>query len=379
MKKILHVVNIPFVIPYYLGDQISYFQNHDYEVYIATHNSEKLDDYVTKWKFSAVKLNIKRAFSPLNDFITICRLILFIKKNNISIVVGHTPKGALLSMISSYILNIPRRIYFRHGLMYETSSGIKRNILVAIEKFTSFLATEVVCVSNSVLLNSKIYNLSRPDKLKIINHGTCNGIDSDFKFNKNSINKNELKLLKNKLKLNSSDFVVGYVGRISKDKGISELIDAWMLLIKGIYNLKLVICGPYDSRDPLDDSKLTIMRNEPSIIHVGEVDNVEYYYSLFNLFILPSYREGFPTVVLEASSMELPIITTQATGCRDSIIENVTGVFTEIDCNAIQHQILYYINNPLIAKLHGKHGREFVIERFSQKIIWDNLLNNLYN
>ena len=381
MKSILHVVNVPFVIPYYFGDQLTFFKNQNYKIFIASHDSERLEFYEAKWNFRAYRVDIKRTISPLHDIISILKLVKIINNNKIEIVVGHTPKGALLSMISSFIAKVPKRIYFRHGLMYETSFGLKRLILMSIEKLTSILATEVVCVSNSVLQISRDYKLSNPNKLRILNRGTCNGIDTELKFNKQIIDSQKIKILRSQLKIENDDFIVGFVGRIAKDKGLEELVDAWLKLLKANNQkkTKLIICGPVDSRDPVNRSTLNVIQNDSTIIHIGEIDNTEEYYSLFDVFILPSYREGFPTVVLEASSMELPIITSRSTGCIDSIVENKTGVFTEITAIDIYSKIQFYINNPTIAKLHGINGREFVKENFSQKIIWNDLLKNVYN
>jgi glycosyltransferase involved in cell wall biosynthesis len=378
--KILHVVNIPFVIPYFLGDQINYFNDNGYEVHIACSQDKNIFYYSQRWNFKFLSLDITRNFSIVKDLKSLIILILYIKNNKIDIVVGHTPKGALLASISSFLNQTRKRIYFRHGLMYETSFGIKRQVLILIEKFTSILVNEVICVSKSVLEKSAELNLSNPNKISIISSGTCNGVDTEFKFNKSKLDKIQIEQTRKKLNVSSDNTIVGFVGRISKDKGINVLVDAWIKLLNtNLYNnITLVLCGPYDSRDPIDVRTRDIIKNEETIIHVGEVENTEYYYNIFDIFVLPSYREGFPTVVLEASSMMLPIITTKSTGCIDSIIENETGIFSEINSTNISDKIQYYIQNPIISNLHGINGREFVKKNFSQMVIWNNLLQNLY-
>lgn len=378
--KILHVVNVSFVIPYFLGEQINYFDNKGYEIHIACSPDKNIINYKKKWNFKFLALDISRQFSLFNDLKSLIKLIIYIKKNQIDIVVGHTPKGALLASISSYINQSKKRIYFRHGLMFETSYGIKRYFLIVIEKLTSSLVNQVVCVSNSVLKKSLEYKLSNPNKLRIINVGTCNGVDNEFKFNRVKLDKYKLDALRIKLNININTIIVGFIGRISKDKGIEVLVDAWIELIntQKYNNIKLIICGPLDKRDPISKTTLKKIENEKSIIHLGEIQNTEYYYSIFNLFILPSFREGFPTVVLEASSMLLPIITTKSTGCIDSIIENETGIYTEINIDDISNKIQFYIQNPIIANKHGANGRIFIGKNFSQKIIWNYLLNNIY-
>lgn len=378
MKKILHVVNIAFVIPYYFGDQINYFDKQGHVIYIACSKSENFLHYSKKWKFIPFQLNISRKFSPLQDFFSVLKLLIFIKKNKIDTVVGHTPKGALVAMISSYLANVNNRIYFRHGLMFETSNGLKKQILIFIEKITSYFSTKVICVSNSVLESSIIYNLSASNKLAIINSGTCNGIDSSYLFNKALINPNAQIDIYKKFKISNKTKIVGYIGRLAKDKGINELILAWNLLNKENLDIKLMLCGPIDERDPIDNELYRRMKTDNSIILVGEVKNPELFYSIFSCFVLPSYREGFPTVVLEASSMQLPVITTKSTGCIDSIIENETGIFSEITPSSLSEKIKFYLNNPLIANLHGINGRKFVLKKFQQEKLWISL-NKIYS
>jgi glycosyltransferase involved in cell wall biosynthesis len=190
-----------------------------------------------------------------------------------------------------------------------------------------------------------------------------------------------VKELKNRFNISDHTKVVGYIGRLSKDKGINELVYAWELLKRDpLYNdTILILCGPDDDRDGLDLNTRTKISCETSIIQTGFVDETESIYSIFDIFVLPSYREGFPTVVLEASSMSLPVITTRSTGCVDSIINNYTGIYTDLTPNSIFSAIKYYLNNPLIAKEHGISGRFYVTEHFDQHVIWDQLHKKIYS
>ena len=371
--KILHVLNVPFVLPYILGNQIEYFNDIGTEVHIACSNGPQLDNYKKKWNFVFLELKINRKISLFDDIFSIFVLIKYIKKNNINVVVGHTPKGALIAMISAFLCKVNKRIYFRHGLMFETSKGIKRKILIYIEQFTSTLSTKVICVSNSVLDKSIEYKITIKNKLLLINNGSCNGIDSLNRFNIASISNDFLKNKRKEYNISINDVVVGFVGRLSKDKGINELIQAWNSVKNRYTNVKLLLCGPVDERDPINKNLLNKILNDSTIIYTGEVIETEYIYSLLSIFILPSYREGFPTVVLEASSMNLPVITTKNTGCIDSIIENITGIFTEINPDCISDKIEFYINNPELSILHGRNGRKFVVNNFNQKQIWNKL------
>jgi glycosyltransferase involved in cell wall biosynthesis len=372
-NKILHVVNVFFVLPYFIGDQFDYFKNKGYKLFVACTPSVEFDNYSNEKKFSKIKVNISRNFNFFNDLITIFKLIYAIKKNNIEIVVGHTPKGGYVSMIAAFLCQTEKRIYFRHGLMFETSSGIKKQILILIEKLTGILATDVISVSQSVLEKSISYRLDLNSKNRLLGNGTCNGIDSLNKWNPVNI-KTLDKLEKRKsLKIKHDDLVVGFVGRIVRDKGINELICAWKILKSEFNNIKLVLVGPIELRDSIDIETQKFIENDETIIFQGFIKDTEIYYSIFDIFILPSYREGFPTVVLEASSMMLPIITTRNTGCRDSICENITGIFCDISDNSIYEKIKFYILNPQLRLEHGKNGREFVVKNFQQNLLWSEI------
>ncbi len=369
--KILHVVNIPFVIPYFLGEQISYFSNKGTSIHIACRYDKKIDKYKLKWNFIFFNLKISRSISILSDINDIFRLCNYIKVNDIDVIVGHTPKGAFIAMIAGKISGIKKRIYIHHGLMYETKTGLKKCIFSFLDKITCLLSSSVICVSQSLKSILITQNITSIDKAKIIEYGTSNGIDFIHRFNKKLISSDEIKKIKLRYSIFGDCIVVGYIGRLARDKGLNELIYAWRILQAKYTNIKLFLCGPVDERDPLSLDVLDIVNNDKSIFNIGEIENTPLYYSIFDIFVLPSYREGFPTVVLEASAMSIPIITTKSTGCIDSIIENVTGIFSEIEPHSLSEAIEFYLENPDIRKEHGSNGRNFVEKNFNQKKIWE--------
>jgi len=378
MLKVLHVVNISFVLPYYIGEQFTFFKSKGINFYVACSDSEHLRQYANEKEFTAIPLPILRSINPFQDVKSILELRDFIKKNEIDIVFGHTPKGALIGIAAGYLSGVKRRVYFRHGLMYETAKGFKRFVLKKIEQITSNLATDVVCVSQSVINKSNTEGLNNPTKNTLLSKGTCNGIDSD-KFSLLKLSTNKQQELIKTYNLDVSDRVIGYVGRLVNDKGINELVGSWKLLLEEFDNIKLLLVGPFEERDGLSSEIRDFIVNEPSVIYAGMIADVRPFYGLMDIFILPSLREGFPTVVLEASSMELPVITTKSTGCIDSIVENVTGLYTEISSTAIAEKVREYLINENLAKEHGINGRKFVVENFNQRIIWSEIERKFLN
>ena len=378
LMKILHVVHVPFAIPYFLGDQLSYFKNtFDDEIHIACSPNEYFYNYSKKWSFIPFELNIKREISPISDIISIIRLVVYIRKNKFSVVISHSPKGALIGTIAAYLGNVTNNIYVRHGLFYETSKGFKLFIYLNIERLISFFSSKIICVSNSIANKSISDRICNPNKMVILNKGTFNGIDTINKFNKSLYKERDIVLLKNKYSISQSEIIIGYVGRLSVDKGIGELYKAFKILELN-FPVKLLLVGPFDGRDSISSSLLQELKRNKNIILTSFIEDTALYYAIMDIFILPSYREGFPTVVLEASAMGLPIITTRNTGCIDSIIDNVTGSFVDLHPNDIVAKISKYIQSSSLRELHGLNGIKFVRENFEQTILWGYLKNNVY-
>lgn len=369
--NILHVVNISFVIPYFLGKQLCFFARNGYKEYIICSPSEELDSLSKIYGFDYQTVNVLRKISIWKDLKAVLVTAKYIHQKHIDIATGHTPKGALIAMLAAYIMHVPIRIYFRHGLVYETSSGLKRNLLMAIDRLAARLATKVVCVSPSVCQKSLVDKLNVESKQILLSKGTCNGIDVD-RFCKRSIDEQYLGILKNKLQIKPSDFVIGFTGRLVKDKGIVELVNAFQQLQSKYTNMVLLLVGMLEERDALPKEVIETIKADPKIVNTGYVENteIEYYYTMMNLFVLPSYREGFPTSVLEASAMELPVITTRVTGCIDSIIDGETGIYVGHDSDNLAMAIECFYHDELLCHEFGKNGRLFVMDNFEQRIIW---------
>lgn len=372
--NLLHIVNIYFVIPYFLGDQLLYFEQKGYNEHIICSPSNEIKKYAVTHNFKYKEVPIVRKISIRKDIRAVHEIRKYIKKYQIDVVTGHTPKGALLGMIAAWSEKVPKRIYFRHGHVFETAKGLKRKILIVIDKMTAIMATKIINVSPSVAETSIRAKLNSPKKQIILYKGTCNGI-SIQKFDRNNLDVKRISYLQKELKIENNSFVIGYTGRLVRDKGIIELIDAFNVLQKSYSNLRLLLVGMFEERDALPIGTVKFIKTNPNIIHVGYVsyEMMEYYYALMDIFVLLSYREGFPTSVLEASAMNLPVITTKATGCIDSIIESKTGVFVDHDKEEVALAIEYFIKNEDQKKIFGEEGRKFVEENFASELIWKEL------
>ncbi|WP_293932249.1 glycosyltransferase family 4 protein [Sphingobacterium sp. UBA6645] len=376
-QKTLHVITVSFVINHFFGEQFAFMsKTNRNEYFVACSPSEELKILSNALQFEAVPILVTRTINPIADLKAIVKLYAYIKKNKIDNIVGHTPKGGMVAMIAGYLAGLKNRVYFRHGIVYETSSGIKRLLLKYIDKLSGMLAKQVVCVSNDVKRISEMDSLNSPKKNVVLGMGTCNGIDVNSKFNPERYCSEDVDSLRRKLGIEEGDFVVGYVGRLVRDKGINELIAAWKML-KQIKDKKLLLVGPIEERDPISEESKRLIFSDPSIICTGFVLDSAIYFKLMDIFILPTYREGFPTVSLEASSMRLPVLTTKATGCRESIIEHKTGMFIENSSESIASHIMLYFRDLEMRLEHGENGRKFVIENFDQIKLWNEIIHKL--
>jgi glycosyltransferase involved in cell wall biosynthesis len=338
--------------------------------------SDLMEPYSREMGFSYTNVEITRTYSLFKDLKALIAISTYIKKNNIDILVGHTPKGALLAMVAGWLNKTPKRIYFRHGLVYETASGLNRKTLVLTEKITSRCSTQIICVSPSLFNLSIRDNLNPVSKQSILGKGTCGGIDTQNKFNPAKVDRERISFLRNKYCILKDDIVIGFCGRLVRDKGIVELVETLDLLRFRNTGKRfvLLLVGFLETRDRLPSGLIEKINTDKDIVLTGLIDrDIQNYYALMNIYILPSYREGFGMSNIEASSMELPVLTTKATGCIDSIIENFTGRYIENNPDSIAEGVEFYLNNPDLAFSYGKNGRDYVVKNFDNLLIWNEL------
>ena len=225
--------------------------------------------------------------------------------------------------------------------------------------------------------------IDKPERQRILGKGTCNGVDALNKFNPQIVPASITESIRDKYGLKKDDFVVGFCGRLVRDKGVTELAGALKLLKERYPELpvKLFVIGNLEKRDALPDETVNFLKESKDVIFTGRVDysEIQNYYTVMDAFVLPSYREGFPTVVLEASAMALPLIVSRSTGCIDSIIENQTGVYCDITPESIAEAVMTFADKEKAYRF-GQAGRQFVLENFEHtkvKAFMLDLLNDI--
>jgi glycosyltransferase involved in cell wall biosynthesis len=378
--NVLEIINLFGSAKIFIGGQFKYLKQNGVNMHLICSPDDRLEDFAKEQqikKHQAIEIN--RQLSIGKDFTALVKICKFIHANKINVLIGHQPKGTLLTVLAGIIMRVPRVILFAHGTFYETETGVRKFLFINLERFLSYFSDQIVCVSNFVVEIRKSLKIDTPDKTVLLGSGTCGGIDTISKFAPRLIEDKKLEVLRNSLKIEQDDFIIGYSGRIVKDKGIIDLLDAFELLEKKHANLsiKLLLVGDSEIRDAIPESYLYLIANNPKIIKTGFVnEEMEYYYSLMSVLILPSYRDGFGLSLIEASAMQIPVIASKITGCRDAVSDGQTGFYTELNPDDITRNIERFFD-PVLAKNIGINGRNWIVQNFDHQVIWPHVLKLL--
>ena len=378
MKRILEIMPLASSAMVFIGDQFSYMREKGgYDMYLISTPGTGLDEFVEREGVTYYPLEIPRSIKPLQDLKNIWKIFRYMRKHKIDMVIGHQSKGVLYGMIASKLAGVERRVVLAHGVLEDTMTGLKQKIFATENKLMTMCATHVLCVSPSVMKRRVALGIDPPEKQYLLGKGSCNGVDALTKFNPRNVPDSVREEICEKYGLSKDDFIIGFCGRLVRDKGIVELAEAIKLLTERHQDkqLKLFVIGYPEKRDALPDETLDFLKSSDHVVFTGKVDysEIQNYYSVMDAFILPSYREGFPTVALEASAMELPMIVSRSTGCIDSIIENETGVYCDIRPESIADAIEGFFDKEK-AHRYGEAGRRFVLEHFEHTIVKENML-----
>lgn len=374
MKKIVRITTVPLSLEKLLEKQLRFMSNY-YEVIAVSSDGERLRKVGIAEGVRTQEVNLTRKITPLQDLKAVWQLYRFFKKEKPFIVHSHTPKAGIVGMLAAKLAGVPHRLHTVAGLPLLETTGIKRTILTAVERLTYSCATKVYPNSKGlqqIILQGKFCNAS---KLNVIGEGSSNGIDTEH-FSRKSISKAEIESLKAKLNITQDDFVFVFVGRIVGDKGINELVNAFDKISSETSNVKLLLVGPYEEDlDPLSELTLKRIRENENILSVGYQQEVRLFLAVSHCLVFPSYREGFPNVVMQAGAMELPGIVTDINGCNEIISHEKNGLIVPVKSAEALYLALHRIlsDKELYLRLQ-QHAREAITSRFEQNVIWEALL-----
>ena len=374
MKKILRITTVPISLRNLLKGQPKFMSQY-YEVVGITSSGEEIKDVVNDEGIRVIEVEMTRTISPIKDLVSLWKLYKVIKKEKPFIVHSHTPKAGTLGMMAAKLAGVPNRLHTIAGLPLLVATGAKRKLLDFVEKITYACATRIY--PNSLGLKDIIIQngYTKPSKLKVIANGSSNGIDVNH-FSVENISEETKTTLREELNIIEDDIVFVFVGRLVTDKGINELISAFKKLSADHQNIKLLLVGTFESElDPLQDSTLNEIESNNNIINVGWQTDVRPYFAISNVLAFPSYREGFPNVVMQAGAMELPSIVTNINGCNEIIKEGVNGlIIPPKDENELYLAMLNIIENPSKQKELANASRKMICDNYQRQVIWEALL-----
>jgi glycosyltransferase involved in cell wall biosynthesis len=314
-----------------------------------------------------------RRVAPWSDFVSLLRLTFTLARIWPDVVQAGTPKAALLGTLAAWFLRVRTRIYYVHGLPLLTARGLSRWILLATEKLTCATATHVICVSHSVRGELIAHGLCKARKAIVLANGSSNGIDTAWfsRARVASLPGETRDEVRDRLGIPRDALVVGFIGRLGRDKGIGELQRAWQDVRQRCASAYLLVVGPPELTDPPDEGALASLASDPRVRMIGEDWNTAPLYMAMDVFCLPSYREGLPNVVLEAGAMELPVVGFQVSGMVDAVDHGRTGrLVRPLDVAALVEALHGYLRDADLRARHGAAGRRRAIELFRRATVW---------
>lgn len=319
-------------------------------------------------------IKMKRNISLINDILSLLHLYLFFRKEKPLVVHSITPKAGLLSMLAAKMAKVPIRMHTFTGLIFPYKTGILQKILIMMDKFLCYSATNIYPEGEGVKRDLIEYNITKKP-LKIIANGNVNGIDTSY-FNPALFTTKQKEELQQQLNIQKDDFVFVFVGRLVADKGINELIKAFANVKKEYSNIKLLLVGSFEADlDPLNKDTIEQIGVNPDIISVGWQADVRPYFAISDALVFPSYREGFPNVVIQGAAMGLPAIVTDINGCNEIIVDGENGIIIPPkDDKTLAKKMAFFISDKDLINRLKLNAREMIISRYEQQVVWNALL-----
>jgi len=372
--RLVHITTAPAALWAFFVGQIGYMKAWGFEVHAISSPQETLDRFARREQIPVCAVAMSRSVTPLRDLVALARLWRCLRRLCPEIVHAHTPKAGLLGMVAARLAGVPVRIYHIHGLPLTTATGHKRMLLRWSERLACRLAHQVFCVSHSVRDVAIEESLCPAPKIKVLANGSANGVDARVRFNPGRVGAEPRRRLRQQWRIPADALVVGFVGRLVRDKGLAELSQAWRGLREKYPNLHLLLVGDYEPQDPVPTHIRALLEADPCVHLTGWIDNMAEAYTAMDVLALPTYREGLPYVPLEAAAMELAVVATSVPGCVDAVEDGVTGTLVPArDPKGLFEALRAYLDAPALRHAHGRFGRERVLRRFRPEVLWEAL------
>lgn len=367
MIKICYVVTISLTIESFFIPQLQYLVANGFDVTVVCSNDSRLQEKLGE-SIRFYPIDIPRGISVSGSIYALKALTHFFKKEKFDLIQYSTPNAAFYSSIAAQKAECKVRNYHLMGLRYLGASGMGRIILKALERIACYNSTSIECVSKSNMEMGIKEGLFPKEKVTVVWNGSTGGVDlSRFNFSKRQQWRMEIR---KELGYSSSDFVYGFVGRITKDKGIDELLTAFHELND---NSKLLLVGDIEEDNHLDVELLAKAQQNSNIKFHSFVSDIERYYAAIDVLVLPSYREGFGNVVIEAGAVGTPAIVTDIPGPTDTIDREKTALVVPVKNPNTLAESLRKIRERDYVNM-GENAAQFAKEMFDSKVLCQKIL-----
>ena len=367
--RLLKIVTVP--LSFQLGQgHAAVMSRAGFEVHAVSSPGPLADQYSRYEKVPVHPVPMARRIAPLSDVVSFVRLCRTIRRLRPTVVQAGTPKAAVLGTLAAYLLRVRTRVYYVHGLPMLTAKGLMRRILFAVERLTCSAATHIVCVSPSIRRELVAAGMCPADKAVVLGHGSSNGVDMSV-FDPARFPADAVAKARANLGIPADALVIGFLGRIGREKGIEQLYQAWRTIREEFPSAYLLIIGPDEANDPVHPEVLEGLKADPRVRMTGPDWYPAPLYALMDLLCMPSHREGLPNVALEAAAMEVPVVAFRVPGVVDAVESGTTGELVDPLCaEQIAAAIGKYFQQPSLRKKHGRAGRHRVHEFFAREKVW---------
>ena len=379
MKKLIRITTVPLSLKVLLKGQLRFMASNGFDVKGVSSEGKELQEVVENEGIVMKVVNMSRKITPFQDLKSLWEMWNFLRKEKPQIVHTHTPKAGIIGMLAARLAGVPHRLHTVAGLPLMEATGTKRKILNFVEKLTYSSATRVYPNSKGLYDFILQNNFTQSNKLKIIGNGSSNGINTTF-VSSDQVSETERVTLREKLNIQPDDFVFVFVGRIVSDKGINELIKAFSQLQTAENNeptgIKLLLVGGLESDlDPLNPETLAEINQNKDIISVGFQQDVRPFFAISDALVFPSYRDGFPNVVMQAGAMGLPSIVSDINGCNEIIVEGENGlIIPSKNVEKLKEKMLTLARDKNLYIKLKENSRRMIENRYEQSVVWKALL-----
>jgi len=355
----------------FLQGQPEYFQNSGFDVTVLCPEKRSGEWEVARPDgVRVLDVPMEREISPVRDIRSAWQLWGILRTLHPTVTNVGTPKAGLLGGFAAWLTRVPCRFYTLHGLRFETTTGFRRKLLIYVERLACRFAHRVVCVSHSVREKAIASGLVDRERALIFGAGSCNGVDV-ARFAPTPQRLRRAAELRHRFGIPADAPVALFVGRFTCDKGIAELMEAFLQLENRFPELRLLLVGSFEDGDPLPADMRKRLESHQRVILAGPVNDPAPYYAIADVLVLPSHREGLPTVVLEGHAAGKPVIGAAATGIVDLLVDGETGLLFPVgDASALADAIARLIDDKALARKLADAGQEQVKRKFRQELIW---------